>query len=350
MSNGFIEVGGRCGEYFRRNVIYPLGQRMDAVSKIRGLTGGSDMYYCTYIFDQQARGEGTKYYSPLYFDLDGDIRSDEGFEALRLAVLSLTTNLCTELRLRREAIKFYFSGGKGFHLFISPRVLQLKPHEKLNMIFKVFVQYMKNRTEHGELIDTKIYDNKRLIRMPNSVNRKTGLYKIPIQYSELRTITRKALLEKAKAPQQEYLTADEAVPQAAARFREIVRSAAGTVRMGTRPKRDLPATPRKLPICMKHLLKHQIPQGGRNDYLAMLASLLVQNGYQDAGALEILYAWNDNNAEPLEDREIQITYESVARNAREGRGYGCSSIREKGAFPPRKVCPHCWIYKVQRRR
>ena len=198
MSNGFIEVGGRCGEYFRRNVIYPLGQRMDAVSKIRGLTGGSDMYYCTYIFDQQARGEGTKYYSPLYFDLDGDIRSDEGFEALRLAVLSLTTNLCTELRLRREAIKFYFSGGKGFHLFISPRVLQLKPHEKLNMIFRVFVQYMKNRTEHGELIDTKIYDNKRLIRMPNSVNRKTGLYKIPIQYSELRTITRKALLEKAK--------------------------------------------------------------------------------------------------------------------------------------------------------
>ena len=201
MNEAYMEVGGQCGKYFRRNMIFLRSQSKDALLHILMKTDGKDAYYCTYLFDKQDRSEGTKFFSPLYFDIDGDITTDEGFENLRMAVLSLVTNLSMDLHLKTNEMKFYFSGSKGFHVFVGARVLAIPACENLNQIYKAFVQHIKQKVEHGELIDTKIYDNKRLIRIPNTINGKTGLYKIPIQYSELRTIKREELLKKASEPQ-----------------------------------------------------------------------------------------------------------------------------------------------------
>lgn len=346
MPEAYMEVGGQCGSYFRRNIIFPYKKSSAALLQILGKTGGRDAYYCTYLFDRQDRSEGTKFLSPLYFDIDGDISTDEGFEQLRIAVLSLATRLCMELRMQTKELKFYFSGSKGFHVFIGSKVLGIKPYEKLNLVYKAFVQSFSKLVEHGELIDTKIYDNKRLIRIPNSINGKTGLYKIPIKYEELRTIKREDLLERAKTRQEDYLSSDTFNQAAAARFREYI-----TKHQPVQQKHSkcmIPEVRKDLPICMRYLLSTQIAKGGRNDFAAMLASILIQNGYGDT-TLEILEAWNSNNEEPLSDDELRNTYRSMLHLAATGRGYGCSSIREKSVFPPREVCPQCHIYKSQQK-
>lgn len=342
MNEAFVEVGGQCGSYFRRNIIFPVSQFNASILQILGKTGGRDAYYCTYLFDRRDRGEGTKFLSPLYFDIDGDITTDEGFEKLRIAVLSLATRLCMELRMETKELKFYFSGSKGFHVFVGSKVLGIKPYEKLNLVYKAFVQSFAKLVEHGELIDTKIYDNKRLIRIPNSINGKTGLYKIPIRYEELRTITRQQLLERARSRQDDYPSSTVFNQAAAARFREYIMKHQPV--QASRIRRKIPEVRQDLPICMRYMLSTQVDKGGRNDYAAMLASVLIQNGYGDT-TLEILEAWNSNNAEPLPEEELRQAYKSMLKLAGSGRGYGCSSIREKGAFPPRQVCPQCRIYK-----
>ena len=349
MNEAYMEVGGQCGKYFRRNMIFLWSQSKDALLHILMKTDGKDTYYCTYLFDKQDRSEGTKFFSPLYFDIDGDITTDEGFENLRMAVLSLVTNLSMDLHLKTNEMKFYFSGSKGFHVFVGARVLAIPACENLNQIYKAFVQHIKQKVEHGELIDTKIYDNKRLIRIPNTINGKTGLYKIPIQYSELRTIKREELLKKASEPQPEYQPSSEQNPEAAARFRECIQKLAESIPKRSHERSKIPETKQALPICMKHLLEADVSKGGRNNYLAMLSSILIQNGYSEEEAMDIIEVWNANLSVPLEDRELFVTLRSAAKLAREGHGYGCTSIREKDVFPPREVCPHCRIYQKMRR-
>lgn len=350
MGEAFIEVGGMAGEYFTRNKIFPLEQRQAGFQKIIQMCNNTDVYYCTYVFDKKDRKEGTRYYSPLYFDIDGDISTDKGFEELRMAVLSLASALNMELRVKQNEMKFYFSGSKGFHILIPPTVLGIKPHTKLNMLYKVFVLHMQQRVLNGKLIDTRIYDNKRLIRMPNTINAKTGKYKIPVSYNDIQTLTREELLAKASTPQPEVPTSGELNQEAAARLQESLRKLVERSRHKSAKQYSLPTEMQKLPICMKEILNTPVSKGGRNNTLAMIASVLVQNGYVGDTALSILHAWNSNNDEPLPGREVDITYASAEKGAREGKRYGCTSIREQGCFAPREICPKCRIFQKQQQR
>lgn len=345
----FIEVGGVVNGFFTRNKIAPISESAKMLDLMRQQTGNRDIYYCTYVFDKQDRSAGTKYISPLYFDIDGDISTDEGFEKIRMAALSLTTILCMDLRIKPNNLKYYFSGSKGLHIMLSQSVIGIHPAESLNTAYKAFVCYVRNRIEHGELLDTKIYDNKRLIRLANSINAKTGLYKIPVRYEELRTIRRSDLLKLASNPRQEYITEAAMNQEAATRFRDIVcqMSVQQAPKIGNL---KIPDAPTKLPPCMKILLGTPIGKGGRNNMLALISSILIQNGYKEMDALGNISVWNAQLEEPLEEREILLTYNSAMRMAREGRGYGCSAIRQKGLFFPQEICPNCKIYKCMHER
>lgn len=346
----YIEVGGKCGNYFARNMIYDIKDRSKAIADIINKTNSADAYYCTYVFDDKTRGDETKYYSAMYFDIDGDIGDDTLFDKTRTAALSLITVLNTELRLRTDEMKIYFSGSKGFHIMIDPVILGIKPCKKLNMAYKCFVSYIKTKIENQEYLDTKIYDSKRLIRIPNTVNAKTGLYKIPITYSELRTITRSSLIELAKKQRAEKISHAALNNEAATRFIDIVKNIAGSIRHhANHGDCKIPDSIQKLPVCTKYLLSTPADKGERNNTLALISSILVQNGYIGDRAFEIMYAWNERNPEPLSDEEIKLTYNSVEKMARNGRGYGCTSIRERNLFAPRQICINCKIFQNQRR-
>lgn len=343
----FIEVGGKCGDYFRRNIIFPLSESKKAMQTIIEKTNKRDAYYCVYFFDQKDRKKGTKYLAPLYFDIDGDIHTDAGYEDTRMAALSLIQILQSELRLKLNEISVFFSGSKGFHIMVPSTVLKIPFSSKLNLIYKSFILYLQTKVEHGKLMDTKIYDNKRLIRIPNTINEKTGLYKVAVTASQLRSFTKEQLLEYAKEPKPILKIETSVNQEAATRFLDIVRKTTHTAPQRHTTDWQIPTEIKKLPMCMKVLLSTQIQKGGRNNMLALLASVLIQNGYQGEKAISVLQTWNYNNEEPLEDKEVLQTYLSAERMAKEGKRYGCTSIREQGLFAPRQLCTKCPIYLRQ---
>ena len=205
----FIELGGVINGYFTRNKIYSQTQANEAINKLRQLGNNKDIYYCTYMFDNQTRDNTTKYISPLYFDIDGKITSEGEFKEVKTALLSLIAFLTMDLRIKSHEIKVYFSGGKGFHVFVNPGVLNIMPSSYLHMAYKIIAMHISKKIEYGNLLDTKIYDCKRLIRVPNSINNKTGYYKIPIPLQDILNLSLSELLKKAQSPQLEYISSNE---------------------------------------------------------------------------------------------------------------------------------------------
>lgn len=80
-----------------------------------------------------------------------------------------------------DALRIYFSGSKGFHIEI-PSILfgDVKPSINLPNTFKSIA----NKFNFSD-IDTKIYYSNGMWRLPNSINSKSGLYKLPISYKLL---------------------------------------------------------------------------------------------------------------------------------------------------------------------
>ena len=65
----------------------------------------------------------------------------------------------------------------------------LSPFFKYFLRFDITIGKNKNQPFSRENNkNTKIYDNKRLLRVPNTINHKTGLYKVPIAYDKIKTI------------------------------------------------------------------------------------------------------------------------------------------------------------------
>jgi len=129
----------------------------------------------------------------FYFDLDceGDIsKSYEDLKAL-VELFEIQGVKPTDMRL-------FFSGFKGFHVVFDPTASQLPNTSNKNEVFKELAtqvnKYLPNKTA-----DLKIYDTRRVFRIVNTINSKSGLYKIPVSYPLLPL---NQILELAKNPQQ----------------------------------------------------------------------------------------------------------------------------------------------------
>jgi len=87
---------------------------------------------------------------------------------------------------------FYFSGNKGFHVLIKQ---ELEPSIELPEIVK---KYCFALGKNFSTFDRSIYDKTRILRIPNSKHRKSGLYKIPLLPGEIFGYTLEEIRELAK--------------------------------------------------------------------------------------------------------------------------------------------------------
>jgi hypothetical protein len=158
--------------------------------------------------------------------------------------------------------------------------------------------------------DLKIYDNKRLFRMPNSIHPKTGLYKIPISYDELNTMKYSDLKQLAQSPRAEVKREYVVSQSAASQYRNYINKFNTKI---NKPKIDRPT--KKLdytPPCIEYLLNTPIGEGQRNQSLAFLASFYHQNGHTEEETLAAIEVWNNNMVSPsIEDIELQKTVASI---------------------------------------
>ena len=118
--------------------------------------------------------------SELVFDLDSKADPDKS----RLDCVTLLDRL-KELGVNtQESCKIFFSGNKGYHMFVN-----------IGTAFsnKQIKNICSNLAKDLETFDPVVYNVNRIIRIENTKHQVSGLYKIQLTESELRTKDTKSI-------------------------------------------------------------------------------------------------------------------------------------------------------------
>lgn len=127
-----------------------------------------------------------------------DIDDNKDIEIAKKSSIILLNHL--ENTLKIQGIILFFTGSKGFNLNIPIENIDAKPSLTFNQSAKQFV--LSEASKVGIEVDNKIYDKVRKIRLPNSLNGKSGLFKIPITKQELTSLSIDEIQQLAKEPRQ----------------------------------------------------------------------------------------------------------------------------------------------------
>ncbi len=328
----YIELGGKINGVFKRNILIESSKKEETLNKY----DFTDTYSTIYSYDNKNQ-DLANVIAPLYIDLDiNDLEKD--YDKLRKDVLLLIRKLKTVFHLQDDNIQIFFSGSKGYHLIIPYQVFGIQPSRDLNDKYKLIATELKSYTI-TKSIDTRIYDSKRLFREPNTINTKTGLYKVYMTLDQVRNYTYEELIERASSKQDigevniEYnIKSDEAFNRMINELKERQKKT-----INHKVARQMLQNKELLP-CVKYILQNGAQKGGRNNTAMALASALFQRNEDKEYVEEIMDTWNRTKLdEPLPERELELTVRSAYNNVNDGRRYGCGAFIDMGICV--KGCP-----------
>ena len=340
----YSEMGGVQNGYFRRKNYILHNENFERnKQEYVSRCGNKDVYECAYQYETQdfdtCRLIGSPY---LDFDID-DINDKRAWDNLVHELKYVVNYIETALGIPAEELELYFSGSKGFHLVIPHECIGLEPDDRLNEIFRYFamgIAFARNgknvRATKKDPIDLKIYDRKRLFRLPNSINTKSGRYKVPITIGQLYSFSQEEMLEWASEPREVESRPPQHRSAAEEGFEKVVNLGVdfeeardGKRRKARRAKLKL-KDGEKLDLfpCAKKLLGLGACKGARNNSCFALASSLFQAGYSIDEVYDIIDEWNDKCEVPLTNREFATTIQSSLRNFEAGVVVGCGKYRD----------------------
>lgn len=310
----------------------PLYIQEDEMRDKRVLTflkayANTDVYYTIYTYYGEDKDK-CPILAPLYLDFDDDDVEGHYLEE-RSDVYRAVQLLSKWFKVPVEQIRLYFSGSKGFHVIIPHEVFGWAPSVDLNTKLKCVMTQIQKELGTGR-IDGRIYDRKRLFRIPNSINGKSGLYKIPLtldelmkisSYEELKQIASKPKLAMFPVPvySKESQEAFEEWIQAH-QEQKHARRHTGTIK--------IPEGGRQLLPCVEAILRDGVGEGSRNNTAVAVASSILQSGKTLEETEDILYEWNERNDPPLEGHELHAVLMSAYRMFESERFYGCSTFKD----------------------
>jgi hypothetical protein len=145
--------------------------------------------------------EGEVWDASLPFDFDDRNDPANALEWVRQFVHKLAME-----DVPLDALRFYFSGSKGFHLEI-PHVLfgGFEPSTELHVYERRAAVELMGKI----LFDKSIYDKLRLWRLPNTLNAKGNHYKVRLELAEVLGKDMPAILELAEHPRAAIPTAPD---------------------------------------------------------------------------------------------------------------------------------------------
>jgi hypothetical protein len=219
---------------------------------------------------------------PLFFDID----CGEDLEKARQDCIKLVNFLCHKLRISEEDVSISFSGNKGFHVEISPIIFSAF----YSPVFMKINRKLARRAIQARIttLDTGIYDRKRIWRLPDTKNSKSGLYKVGLSYYEL-VNTNIQGIKKAAAGIRNFEPLNKIRPQeyASRWFRTQVQT---LKRAGYSPKRlgrqTFNGKGWRMVPCVKKIEKATLPDGIRHQTYFVLARYYAYLGMHPAEACE----------------------------------------------------------------
>lgn len=278
--------------------------------------------------------------SELYGDLYLDFDDVDNFENVRKDALTALSYLKVVYHIEESQVRIYFSGNKGVHIIVPAEIFGIEPMHLLNGVFKTIATSIRSFTPN-KTVDTKIYDNRRMFRIPNSIHEKSNLYKVPITPQELRTATHKEIRSLAEQPRSVLFDgnietnhiAEQQFKKAIEEFYQFNKE----VRKDKRYKSKYDFTP----PCIQHILSNGAQQGQRNISIACLTGFYKNSGKSLNETLDLVTEWNSNNSKPTSDVELKRTVRSIFNGS---KTYGCTTLKLIS------VCDelHCKLAKKKR--
>ncbi len=209
-------------------------------------------------------------------------------------------HLETQYDISLSQVFVWFSGAKGFHIEIPIGMLgEVDPSEKLPFHFKRMVESIWTDWN----FDMSIYDINRLFRSENTINSKTGLYKIYLP--NILEMDMKTILDLAKRPGPVFdtnLLYDVEVSERLAKeFESILnepRSAKPAKRITRKPN-------------WESLLQSIPDEGNRNNTAFEIARGMRMDNHSMDSVQENLKGWNKSLKSPLDELELKTVIKSV---------------------------------------
>ena len=323
MKCNIIEMGGTKNGFFTRNYFIDISQLNNNIKNYDG-----DVYSTVYRYDSKDQNTAN-FIAPLYLDLDID-DIEHNFNKIKQDLALVLRRLKTLFYLSDKDIELYFSGSKGFHILVNQNIFGFEPSRDLHKQLKKVAVELKTYTIN-KTIDTKIYDNKRLFRVPNTINHKTGLYKVAISYEKVKNMQSfEELRTYASKPKIAKPCIYKFNPKAREAFNELIDKidAEERAKINTKLAKEF-IQKRELLPCVQYILKNGCAKGQRNNTTVALANSLFQIGKDFDEVLEIITCWNaEKNEDPLDQAEIRTTVMSAYNNAQQNRFYGCTVFRD----------------------
>lgn len=339
------ELGGKKGSFFtRKHYLVCDASFYDKREAFIGECDHQDVYQCAYLYESKDI-DSCRLISDPYLDFDAeDISSEKGWKQLVSEVKYVINYIETEMGISAEMLRIYFSGSKGFHVLIPHEAVGFEPYERLNEEFRLFalgiawIHAGRSRARmKKEFVDTKIYDRKRLFRIVNTINAKSGLYKVPITVDQLYNFSYEDMKVWASQPREEGVYEPPGYSLKAAQgYTDIVE--AGQEYEALRNGRRLNYQKKKIQLeegerlkllpCAQKLLEEGAVKGVRNHSCFALSSSLFQAGYTLEEVYELIAEWNERNEEQLAEAELDTTIASACSSYDSGMTVGCGKYRD----------------------
>ena len=216
---------------------------------------------------------------------------------------SIVFSLKEDLDLQEHSFRVFFSGS-GYHIVIPNSVFNFPPSEELPFVVKdTIIKLFPD-------VDPMVYMRTGLYRVAHTLNKKTELYKVPLTYGEVMSLSWQKIHDLAKTPRYDFpyteLIGDGELEN------YIVRVQTTQKTMGKVME------PKKVATCVQTMYNLGPQQGNRHKTLLRIVSHYRRHGVSSKAAKAALLDWNDGS---LNENEI-ISQVEYAYN--KGYQYGCN--------------------------
>lgn len=295
--------------------------------------------------------------APLFFDIDaeGDLN-----KAL-LWARTLVEFFVSQLALPEPTVRVWFSGSKGAHILVDPVALGIEPNATLTADMKAvaleLVRHLAARGAGDMAIDRAVYSLPRMLRLPDQVNPKSGLFKIELRHHELFQFTADQITDLARQPRGSLWWADdlpgEPVPSAAGWWSKALARAREPreFRIRTAEVAGLKVRPdgyvvdelvdSTMPPCIASVILSAASPGTRNRVELQIACWAKGAKLPLDRALSLLAAWTAANRPELSADNARAKAESIVRSVYDNASYGFSCIAARSAARAVGIAPQC---------
>jgi len=232
---------------------------------------------------------------------------------------AIAFDMIDALYLTENNFRIFFSGS-GYHIQIPNSVFNFSANEELPF------QVKETMTKLIPGIDPMVYMRTGLYRVAHTINNKTGLYKVPLTYSELMNSKVEEIHQLAETPRFEFpydeLTGEgeledkkiESIP----RIRQL-----GKV-----------SEPRNVATCIQTMYNIGPQEGTRHNTMLRIVSHFRRHGLPSSAAKAAMIEWNDGQ---LQEQEV---IDQVEYSYNKGYKYGCQD-----SLMHQHCNPKCIYYK-----